>query len=364
MIFETLHSSAERGELLLIDGGMCHWHLRRDGQLTIREIISTRKGAGAHMLRRLEHTLGADSLFAKCPADLAANAWYARRGFHVARAERARSGRLLLHWRKAISNVARCPNVGGLEVIYCADGHRRFAEVAIDAGMLYGAQLPGTVYYAPYFADQDFKNPNRAAYMEALVDHRPHMATVLDWERWDQLDEVLAWAEEAAQHVEVVIIVPKVHGGIAYLPTTIAGKPVRLGYSVPTRYGGTPVQVAEFAAWEGDGVHLLGGSPEKQMGLYRTLGNVRSIDGNMAKKMAHRCMFWSLGLRSAKNPHWPSLSEAGGWVGLDANLEAFRRSCANIMQAWREVTQRPANGHFPAAQLHLWEPYEIPEDAA
>ena len=44
MIFETLYESAQRGELLLVNGGMCHWHLRRDGQLTIREIISTRPG--------------------------------------------------------------------------------------------------------------------------------------------------------------------------------------------------------------------------------------------------------------------------------------------------------------------------------
>lgn len=39
MIFETLCESAKRDELILVDGGFCHWHLRRDGQLTIREII-------------------------------------------------------------------------------------------------------------------------------------------------------------------------------------------------------------------------------------------------------------------------------------------------------------------------------------
>ena len=48
MIFETLNESNERGELLLVDGGMCHYHLRRDGQLTIREIIvqHDRQGQG------------------------------------------------------------------------------------------------------------------------------------------------------------------------------------------------------------------------------------------------------------------------------------------------------------------------------
>ena len=102
MIFETLHESAQRGELLLVDGGMCHWHLRRDGQLTIREIISTRPGAGSLMLRRLEATPGATSLYAKCPADLPANDWYARRGFVLEATETTKSGRALKCWRKAL----------------------------------------------------------------------------------------------------------------------------------------------------------------------------------------------------------------------------------------------------------------------
>lgn len=99
MIFETLYESAQRGELLLVDGGMCHWHLRRDGQLTIREIISTRRGAGSVMLAQLRQVQGATSLFAKCPADLASNDWYARRGFHCEGEEVTPSGRKLKLWR-------------------------------------------------------------------------------------------------------------------------------------------------------------------------------------------------------------------------------------------------------------------------
>ena len=101
MIFETLHDSAKRGELLLVDGGMCHWHLRRDGQLTIREIITTRKnaGIGERMLNILKATDGAISLFAKCPADLNANHWYAAHGFVCEASELTRTGRLLSCWR-------------------------------------------------------------------------------------------------------------------------------------------------------------------------------------------------------------------------------------------------------------------------
>jgi len=103
MIFETLHESAQRGELLLVDGGFCHWHLRRDGQLTIREIISTRPGAGGQMLTTLKCTPGAMSLFAKCPTDLPANKWYARKGFIFEGVEATKSGRELKLWRLHLS---------------------------------------------------------------------------------------------------------------------------------------------------------------------------------------------------------------------------------------------------------------------
>jgi hypothetical protein len=99
MIFETLHESAGRGELMLIDGGFCHWHLRRDGQLTIREIISTRPGAGSEMLERLKQVGAAVSIFAKCPADLPANDWYQRRGFVCEGEEVTPGGRKLKLWR-------------------------------------------------------------------------------------------------------------------------------------------------------------------------------------------------------------------------------------------------------------------------
>lgn len=99
MIFETLYESAKRGELLLIAGGLCHWHLRRDGQLTLREIISTRPGAGSEMLEQLKQTPDAVSIFAKCPIDLAANIWYAKKGFTLETTETTRTGRKLNHWR-------------------------------------------------------------------------------------------------------------------------------------------------------------------------------------------------------------------------------------------------------------------------
>lgn len=221
----------------------------------------------------------------------------------------------------------------GIELIYCANGNRRFAEIAIGHGFRYGAQMPGTVYFSPVFCDQDWKKPDRAKYMACLAQHQPHMASVLDLEQPAQLAEVLGWAEDAAAHVDVVMIIPKFFGAIELLPRSIAGKAVRLGYSLPTKFGGTEVPVWEFAGWP---VHLLGGSPQAQMSMCNYL-DVVSADGNYAKKMAIQYgQFWAPGnARYAVNRYWPKLSEAGDNVNEDMPYVAFDRSCKNIMAAWK-----------------------------
>lgn len=235
-----------------------------------------------------------------------------------------------------------------MDLIYCAAGNPRLRDLAVAAGYRYGAQLPRTVYGPLYFADQDWKRPNRPGYMAALAAHRPTMATVLDWERPDQLAEVLSWAEEAAPFVERILIIPKVMGGIDQLPRQISGKPVVLGYSVPTAFGGTELPIWEFAGWP---VHLLGGSPQAQMHTWAHLcgvAEVMSADGNYAQKMAVRyCQFWQPGTAHyAKNRYWPTLAEADGqrWAS-DGPYEAFARSCTAIMTAWQTLTEDRINVH-------------------
>ena len=96
VIFESLHESAQRGELMLIDGGYLRWHMRRDGTITIYEILSTRPGAGWEMLSRLIEKRA--PIQAKCPADLPANAWYRWRGFQLISTEQTKTGRILNLW--------------------------------------------------------------------------------------------------------------------------------------------------------------------------------------------------------------------------------------------------------------------------
>lgn len=213
-------------------------------------------------------------------------------------------------------------------LIYCAACGRAFADIAAAEGWLYGARLPGSPSLRPYFVDQDWRRPDRLAYMAALATHRPHVATVLDWEREQQLPEVLSWAEEAAQYAARVIVIPKVPGGVPKIPARIGAAEVVLGYSVPTSYGGSPLGLWEFGRRP---IHLLGGSPHRQMYLSQYL-NVVSCDGNMMGQQSRRGRFWRR-QRGAKG-HWVQLSDVGDDRREGAHFEAFRRSCREIRAAW------------------------------
>jgi hypothetical protein len=94
MIFESLHESNEKGELLLLDGGYCRWHQRRDRMITIYEIISQKPGVGQQMLARLIEQKPT-AIVAKCPVDLAANTFWLKRGFRLDHTEQTKSRRML-----------------------------------------------------------------------------------------------------------------------------------------------------------------------------------------------------------------------------------------------------------------------------
>lgn len=226
-----------------------------------------------------------------------------------------------------------------MRLIFCLAGNRRFMPIARAAGWWAGARLPATLYeaHAPLaFADQDWnayqralaQSPEaaqrrRAAYMRALATARPHMASVLDWERPEQLSEILDWAAEAAIHAQVVMLIPKVVGQTDRLPTTIEGKPVVLGYSIPTSHGGTRCGLREF---HGRRVHLLGGSPRQQLQAATLLAgkaDLVSADGNMCHHAAGRGTYWT-------GRQWRN-----DGAHMLTTQEALTRSLTTIMHGWQ-----------------------------
>jgi len=103
VMFEQLYEASQKGELILIAGGLCHYHQRRDGQLTILEILilpEQQGGGKAYWILQQLLALKPKSLFAKCPVDLIkANAWYQRQGFALEKVETTKTGRGLNCWR-------------------------------------------------------------------------------------------------------------------------------------------------------------------------------------------------------------------------------------------------------------------------
>jgi hypothetical protein len=105
MIFQALMESNRRGELLLVQNGMCRFHIRKDGQLTIHEIIVNheRCGTGRKLLEMLKLYQGVVCIVAKCPALLDSNGWYKHMGFKPVAQEKTRAGNWLNVWRLDLS---------------------------------------------------------------------------------------------------------------------------------------------------------------------------------------------------------------------------------------------------------------------
>lgn len=126
-----------------------------------------------------------------------------------------------------------------------------------------------------HFIDIDWKNYDYKRHLEAVKALKPKYTVAKDWEKAGELKTLLKQAGSLANHAEFVIIVPKVtelkHKMLSLIPGDFM-----LGYSVPTKYGGTDIETEYF---DGRPVHLLGGRPEKQRELAKVL-NVKSIDCN------------------------------------------------------------------------------------
>lgn len=216
-------------------------------------------------------------------------------------------------------------------LIYCAGGNAHLSQIAYEEGWHLGMRsdaslgldLPLT------FIDIEYKKPDFEKHLEIVARHRPKLATVPDLseERVTvaDIDRALKQAERLQPYCEIVLIVPKLSGQIEKLPPSIA-----IGYSVPSKYGG-----AQYPIWElaNRRIHLLGGSPRKQMQAYlhlSAIAMVTSADGNYPQKQAvNYAMYWQ------KNKWlYHPLKDQGG-KGL--YQECWRWSCRNLMQAWKKI---------------------------
>ncbi len=125
-----------------------------------------------------------------------------------------------------------------------------------------------------FFIDIDFKNYSFEKHFKAVKEYRPHITVARDVFNIDELEAILIEAETLNQYAEKVIIVPKDVRFSGQINKLIPEK-FLLGYSVPTKYGGTELSPKEFTR----PTHLLGGRPDVQRKLADII-NVYSFDCN------------------------------------------------------------------------------------
>jgi hypothetical protein len=221
-----------------------------------------------------------------------------------------------------------------IDVIYCSGANKRFMQIALDAGELLGVQSGRLDYGFPIsFVDIDYKKPDFTKHLAMVAKFKPRYAVVPDLSETEDSEEDTLRAVKQADllgvYCEYPLIVPKRSGQLRFIPSRYA-----IAYSIWTSYGG-----AQFGIWKlaNRRIHLLGGSPQEQMKLYRYHPGIMSADGNMAQKMATvHIKFW----RARRWLDHPEKMKCGvKEYRKDLYVECWRMSCSNISQQWkREVS--------------------------
>jgi uncharacterized protein DUF6610 len=245
------------------------------------------------------------------------------------------------------------PRVLPLDMIYTLQGADCTCCVAVQAGLLYGIQS-GAFRICPYtheltgrhevaFVDNDYFNYDHATHLRVVSDYQPKYCTVRDVMTPTQckeagithytLEQILAWADELAQHARNVIVIPK-YDCLDDIPDRFV-----LGYSIPSSHGGTPLPVEMF---KGRRVHLLGGSWKAQLAHMAILGDdVVSVDNNQIALIASQFgqfvdpegeakSLAEIGLGALNNPRMVALAISFGSIA--AKVNALKKGAADDSQ--------------------------------
>lgn len=176
----------------------------------------------------------------------------------------------------------------------------------VQSGNLHLCPLTDNKKHRVMFVDNEFKKYDHTKHLNTVKQLTPKYATVRDIMTKDQCDkdgieyfsfeQIMEMAEEVEQYSENVIVIPKAIEYIDKIPDRYI-----LGYSVPTKYAGTPFDISYMS---GRKIHILGGSWKKQLELiYRMPNDIVSIDNNHLSKITKYSQY----IDPDGNPH--SLSE-------------------------------------------------------
>lgn len=123
--------------------------------------------------------------------------------------------------------------------------------------------------------DINWKNYDFKKHLDAAIVMRPRITVANDIVDIRDLPRIIDQAYELNEYSDEVIIVPK-DVCLSDVLLDVIPSGFVLGYSVPTKYGGTLISPSKFGDRK---VHLLGGRPDRQREL-ANLMNVSSLDTN------------------------------------------------------------------------------------
>jgi hypothetical protein len=151
-------------------------------------------------------------------------------------------------------------------------------DIAVAHGWLPGARYTNLRDVRRYkrlgFLDIDWSRYDFRRHLEAVILTRPVMTVARDVEDKRDLRRIIDQAYRLLEFAQYVVVVPKDPLLENRLSSSIPNV-FLLGYSVPTRYGGTTISPSAFTR----PVHLLGGRPDVQRKLAERMP-VFSIDAN------------------------------------------------------------------------------------
>ncbi len=177
------------------------------------------------------------------------------------------------------------------------------------------------------FLDIDWRDYNFRRHLDAAKATRPVLTVARDVEDETRLAQTLDEAQELLQYALHVAIVPKdtrLQEDLEHrIPATFI-----LGFSVPSRYGGTRISPRAFKR----PVHLLGGRPDVQRRFANSL-KVFSIDCN---RFTLDAAFGDYFDGNTFRPH-----PAGGYERCLAD------SLRNIDALWADYRRPPPKGPTP-----------------
>ncbi len=205
---------------------------------------------------------------------------------------------------------------------------RKTLQVAVKYGWLPGARYTNLRDIRGFrrigLIDIDWRSYDFKRHVHALKETRPLLTVARDIEHESEFERALDEAEELSCWAGNVVIVPKFPDfGIQCLRKI--PKKFLLGFSVPTRYGGTKIPLELFL---GRPIHLLGGRPDVQFKLSHLL-DVRSVDGNRITLDAKYGDYFD-GRRFTPHP-------TGGYY------ECIRASLVAVNRLWRRAPSGTAS---------------------